>query len=54
MNGTMERNYEKCMFIFRLNVAPKMERKRLSKRTEHFSPYKSPQDHKLLKIVAHE
>ena len=31
----MERNSEKYIFIFRQSVAPKMERKRLSKISEH-------------------
>jgi hypothetical protein len=55
MNGTMERNSEKCVFIFRLNLVPKMEKKSLSKKSEHtyFSLCKNPQDHILLKIVAH-
>ena len=44
MNGEMERDSEKCIFIFRPSVGPKMERKILAKKSErtYFSPYKNP------------
>ena len=56
MNGEMEPSSEKCTFIFQLNIAPKMERKCLSKKSErtYFPPYKNPQVHNLLKTVAHK
>jgi hypothetical protein len=41
MDGAIECHSEKCIFIFRLTVAPKLERKNLSKKSErtYFSPF---------------